>query len=218
MEEQESRNVKSKARYIFAFIIGTALFALGFMIVYSISYFEYQRVSNLQDNLAYIIFEDKIGYSFFNEGICANVSLKKISDDLGFQGVIINDLENKFGKNDERVLDRKKFYSLVLLEHFEFVKLLNEKCNSNVSTILFFYSNIPDESTKSEDVGRLLDVIGSKNPGKIMIYSFDVNLNSELIKKIKEKYNITDSPIIVINEKNKITNPQSTMEIEKLLK
>jgi len=218
MEEVEPRKVKSRARYIFAFLIGTILFAFGFMIVYSISYFEYQRVSNLQSNTAYNIFEDKLSYSFFNESICTNISLEKISNDLGFQGAVINDLENKFGKNDERVLDRKKFYSIVLLEHFEFVKLLNEKCNSNISTILFFYSNIPSESERSGGVGRLLDIIGSKNPGKIMVYSFDVNLNSDMIKKIKEKYNITGSPIVVINEKNKVVNPQGIREIEKWLK
>jgi hypothetical protein len=188
------------------------------MIVYSISYFEYQRISNLQSNTAYTIFEDKLDYSFFNENICANISLEKISKDLGFQGIIINDLENKFGKNDEKVLNRKKFYSIILLEHFEFVKLINEKCSSNISTILFFYSNIPGESGKSEDVGKLLDAVGSKNSGKLMIYSFDINLNSELIKKLKEKYNITDSPAIVINEQNKIINPQTAAEIEKWLK
>ena len=97
------RKIVSPLRYLLAFIIGTLIFIAGFIFVYSISYFEYQRISNIQGDLAYDIFKDKTEYSLFGKDICSDESYRKISQDLGFQGRIIDDLEKKFGKNDERV-------------------------------------------------------------------------------------------------------------------
>ena len=50
------------------------------------------------------------------------------------------------------------------------------------------------------------------------IYSFDVDLSSDIIQKLKQKYGITESPIIVINEKKKMTVPDNIDEIEVYLK
>ena len=50
-----------------------------------------------------------------------------------------------------------------------------------------------------------------------MIYSFDIDLASELVDKLKKKYNITNSPVIVINEKTMIEMPVNINEIEKYL-
>ena len=72
----EDRKIQSRKRYLLAFLIGTVLFILIFFLSYSLSYFEYQRVSNLQESIAYSIFEDKLDYSFFNKQICSNESFK----------------------------------------------------------------------------------------------------------------------------------------------
>jgi len=212
----EDRKIQSRKRYLLAFLIGTVLFILIFFLSYSLSYFEYQRISNLQESITYTIFEDKLDYSLFNKQICSNESFKKISEDLGFQGKIIDDLEKRLGKKDEKVLFRKKFYTLIELEHFEFVKILNENCDSKIHTILFFYSNEKKDIKKSEDVGDLLDVIHNRNDN-LVIYSFDINLESDLINKLKDKYEITKSPTIMIDENIKLLDLQNINEIEKYL-
>ena len=180
----EGRGFVSKRRYLASFIIATVLFILIVLVSYSFSYVELRRVSNLQEEVAYEIFDDKLDYTLFGKDVCFQESFEKISNDLNFQGRIIDDLENKFGKNDEGVLFRKKFYTLVELEHFEFIKLLNDRCDLGMSTILFFYSNDNTDLGRSEEVGRLLDSVHSRNSDSLMIYSFDVNLNSDLIEKL----------------------------------
>jgi hypothetical protein len=213
----ENRAVQSKRRYVFALLIGTAVFVLVFLLSYYISYLEFQRVSTLQAQTAYEIFEDKLNYILFNENICSEKVFQEISTDLGFQGRIIDDLENKLGKNNENVLLRKKFYTLVELEHLEFINLLNEKCDFNINTILFFYSNEKSDLGKSEELGRLLGTVYARNQENLMIYSFDINLNSKLIENLRNLYEIDRSSVIIINQETKLVNPQDLFEIENYL-
>ena len=213
----EKREIQSGKRYFLSFLIGTLIFLAVFGAVYSISYFEYQRISQSNQELSYSIFKDKLYISFFNKSTCPLYSFDKISEDLRFQGSIINILEKKFGKKDERVLFRKKFYTLVELEHFEFVKQINQGCNKKIPTILFFYSNEKSDSTESEDAGKLLDTVSNKNPN-ILIYSFDVNLDDDLISSLKVKYNVSYAPTILINEQKKLTGLPSIEQIEQYLK
>jgi len=210
------RKIKSGRRYFFAFIIGTAIFLLIFLVSYSVSFFEFNRVANMQNDLAYEIFQDKLYYSFFNQGVCDSSSLKDISESLNFQRGIIDNLEKRFGKTNSVVLSRKKFYTLVELEHFEFIQTLNSDCNFDIPIILFFYSNNENLIDESESMGRLLDATSINNEN-LIIYSFDFDLNSSLIEMLKEKYNIKEPLTIVINGKTNIIRPSRINEIEKYL-
>ena len=213
----EKREFQSKKRYVISFLVGTFIFLFVFILSYSLSYLEFQRVSSLQYDLAYDIFSHKLDYLLFDLGICREESLDQVSRDLNFQGRIIDDLEKKLGKNNENVLARKKFYTLIELEHFEFVKFLNKECGSNILTVLFFYSNEDKDLENSEKIGRLLSTVYNRNEN-LMIYSFDINLESDLITNLKNKFNITDSPSVIINENVKLFNPQNIGEIEIYLK
>ena len=207
------RKIQDKKRYILAFIIGTAIFLFGFFITYSVSYFQYQRISNFQDETSYQIFKDKLRYSLFNQDLCNTDSMNQISGALRFQGAIIDDLEKRLGKNNKEVLFRKRFYTLVELEHFDFINKLNQECNKEISTLLFFYSNKKSDIGNSEDAGRMLDTTYLRNKN-LMIYSFDINLESDLIADLREEYSIQESPTIIINGVTKIVNPQYISEIE----
>lgn len=209
----KERGFQSGKRYIVSFLIGTVVFILVFALTYSLSYLEFRRVSDLQVDISYEIFKDKLDYSLFNEPICTNESFERVSRNLGFQGRIIDDLERKLGKQNEKVLFRKKFYTLIELEHFDFINLLNEKCDRNVQTILFFYSNEGSNTKDSEDAGKLLSVVHSKTEN-LMIYSFDINLDSDLIEKLKEKYDVERSPTMIINGEFRVENPQNLLDVE----
>ncbi len=210
------RKVQSRKRYFLAFVMGTIAFLLVFALTYGLSYLEYQRISTSQQQTSYAIFEDKLGYTLFEQEVCSEEYFKQISEKLGFQGRIIDDLERKFGKNDKRVLFRKKFYTLVELEHFEFVKIMNKECGFDIQTILFFYSNKPQDIEESERFGEYLSTIYRRNP-TLLIYSFDVNLDSTLMEKLKEKYNIVESLTALINEAYKVTEIQNIEDVEKYL-
>lgn len=212
-----NRKLQSKSRYIKAFVFATLVFILGFAMSYGVSYIELSRINSLQQSISYDIFSDKLDYSLFGEDICSIESYNEISKDLGIQGKIIDDLENRFGKEDKSVLFRKEFYTLALIEHFEFVKERNLMCEDFVNTILFFYSNEEEDLQDSEEIGRLLEIIHSKNE-KLVIYSFDINLRSKLMKNILNKYGIDKEGILIINNNQFIENPRNLTEIESNLK
>jgi len=129
---------------------------------------------------------------------------------------LIDDLERKLGKQNEDVLLRKQFYALTELEHLEFIKEFNQKCNGNINTILFFYSNNASELEASEEAGRVLGVVSNRNED-LIIYSFDVDLASDLVDKLEDRHDITKTPVIVINEQTKIS-VNNILEIERQLK
>jgi hypothetical protein len=204
----EIRKVQSKKRYVVSVLIGTFVFVMIILLSSYISQLQFKRVSNVQEDMAYGIFEDKLDYSLFDLGICSQESFNDISKALGIQGRIIDDLEKKLGKNHEGVLFRKKFYTLIELEHFEFVKLLNKECDIGMNTVFFFYSNDKKYLDESEKLGRLLDAFYTRNKN-LIIYSFDINLNSELIEKLKKKYSIEQPNTIVLNEDVVLHNPKT---------
>lgn len=212
-----SRPVQSRKRYLISFIIGTAVFILIFLLANYIAYLEFQRVSTLQGKTAYGIFESKLDYTFFNNDICSQSSIIDISQQLGFQGAIIDDLEKKLGKHNSQVLFQKKFYTLVELEHLDFILNYNENCNFSFNTIMFFYSNEAGKSEGSEHVGRLLDSLYRKYPENVRIYSFDVNLNSDVTDKLKVKYAIDEVPTLIINQENSLFYPKNINELETYL-
>ncbi len=212
-----SRPVQSKKRYVASFLIGTGVFILIFLLANYLAYLEFQRISTLQGKTAYGIFESKLDYTFFTEDVCSNEALTDISQQLGFQGAIIDDLETKMGKHNKQVLFQKKFYTLVELEHLDFMTNYIANCESRLNTIMFFYSNRMPEAEDSDEVGRLLDALYQKYPENIRTYSFVVNLDSKIIDKLKVKYNITSAPTLIINQEDTLFDPQNINEIETYL-
>src|SRR3989344_2033064 len=204
---EQKRKIQSKTRYLAALLIGTFVFILVFFITLGISYLEFQRFSNLQFDTSYKIFEQEV---------CSEELPLEFTNNLAFQGGLIDELERKLGKRDSSVIERKKFYTLVEVEHLEFIRIMKEKCNRNIKTILFFYSNEPDYIDRSEEVGKTLNAILSQDDN-LIVYSFDTNLDSTLIKKLREKYGVEEPITIIINEKSILKDDLSYLTIKNSL-
>lgn len=214
---KKGRKVKefqSKKRYLASFVIGTLLFLLIIGLSYSIAIYQYTKVSDVQGSTAYSLLEKKISYTFFDDDICSVKRFEEISTSLGEQGKVLEDLENKFGRNNVQVLERKRFYSVLLLEHLDYTQTYNEQCQDYKDSLLFFYSNVGNLDA-SEKAGRVLDSVNSEND--VFIYSFDLDLDSIIIQELKEKYDIESSPTIVINGEEKLMWPFSKEKIEDFL-
>lgn len=209
------RKFQKKSVYLYSIIIGTLIFIIGFLLANQI--IVQKNLSFLKENIdnSYNIFEESLGVELFDNNLCNESFLNKISNELNLQREVIGNLERNLGKLDERTLLQKKVYTLAELEHLNMVLKRSSWCSTNSDVALFFYSNSDEKIDDSERVGGMMEVFNENRPF-VYVYSFDSDLDSNSIKLLLKKYNITYSPSVVINNQ-KIENPQNIDELYRAL-
>lgn len=209
-----ARKKTSINRVIFSLILALLAFSTIFMISYYVSYSEYQRISKEQISVLYTILNFDIKNSLLAHS-CQNIASENLASEMDHMGSIINLLEQRFGKQDSRVLEQKKLYSSLEAEHFIYVRDYNLECAKNISTILFFYSNEETYSNSADRIGYILSSLKNKKGDVVMIYSFDYDIDAEAVNLLKNKYSVDKPNTIVVNEREKISDLKSIDEIEK---
>ncbi len=100
-----------------------------------------------------------------------------------------------FRRKDFDYLKRK--YFLLELKFFSLVKELNSECGKPYLPVLFFYE-IGDKASISQ--GFILQDVGKGFGDELVVLSLDKDYEDEpLIRLIKEYYNVTKAPTIIIN-------------------
>jgi len=94
-----------------------------------------------------------------------------------------------------------------------YLKMKNE-CNSNISTILYFFSINSDECIQQ---GYVLDSLYNKYSENLFIFPIDADFDLGIIKILKERYNVTQTPTIIVNEKIKFVGLTPKDKIEPVL-
>jgi len=184
-----------KFKLLIAFIIGNILFLGGFMASSWIILSESQRNLALQQEIhEQITFMDSQ-----TEFYCANYN-PGVSIELNEAGSFLTLLEKKLGKNSPEIISQKENYSLLELKHFYSIKSYMQKCDKALTTILFFYSNQEDFIDDAETKGFIISKLKELYPETVMVYSFDYDLNSDVIRNLKSLYNIQKPNTIIINE------------------
>lgn len=188
-------------RYLWAFIIATALFIIIFSVAYSVSYFNYQDIAGQNNIIDEYISEID---SMSNVSVCSSNLLFDASERLDVVGNRLSVLERRFGKTDYRVLEQKRLYTDLELRHFDLVKRLDNLCNYSFITALFFYSNSGPYADESDSVGYMVSTFKAEDKERIMVYSLDVGLGYEVIGNLTEKYSIDKIPVVLIDERDKV--------------
>jgi hypothetical protein len=185
-------------RYILAFIIASTAFVVFFAFAHGISYLTYQSLDWHTDLIA-----SSVGQF---EGVLANFQCDPslhvaASSRFDLVASKLSLLEERFGKNDPRLIGVKMNYSGLEYRHFLITERFNKECDSaNFTSIFFFYSNRNNGlQAQSERLGFILTTLQRTHPETIIIYSFDSDLDSPLIKNLKQQYKIDEVPVIVVN-------------------
>ena len=201
-------------RLLMAFVLASIFFLLIFSVVYGASYLNYMSVKGQTNVIQGYLKEMSV---FVNNSVCSTSFVYEASVRLDDAGARIGLLEIRIGKDDARVLEQKKIYSEIEIKHFEIVKFLRDECNMDYLPVLFFYSNSDEFKDASESMGYILGAFKNEYKNKVMIYSFDVDLDSDSIGLLKEEYNVTKVPAAVVNEKH-LVYPMNIRELEAYLK
>lgn len=203
-------------RLILAFLAATFLFLIGVLIGYLIRMNLTGSAIKEQDILKNDIVDLETISLMQVSYPCNSLVLYKSSEKLDAIGEMINVLETKKGKDDPDVLELKKVYSILEFRHYMLVKTRNEKCNSNFSTILYFYSNEKNCKDNTDKVSFILSYL-KKKYSDFNVYSFDLNLDSDIISILKKEYNLKGCSQIVLNDKKINQTIDNSSVIESLI-
>jgi len=150
------------------------------------------------------IFEVSFSTEFLNEDICSREFEEKFNEAFYFHIRKISDLEKALGKDDWRVLTQKKIYSLAQINHYLVFKKQIENCGLNKKILFFFYNNSKEKLRESEVIGELITSIIIENKN-LQVYSIDGDLDIDIIKKLIKKFEINQTPSIILEGKKPIS-------------
>jgi hypothetical protein len=193
-------------------LIATIIFSAGFLLSHSISYYKYQSINLAQERIKYELLSIDLERELLTS-TCLEFNTGTITEELVNMGSVMGILEERFGKTDEKVLEQKKIYTLLELKHFQLATEYSEICDKKVNTILFFYSNDKSFESDAERKGLILSNLKKQKEG-ILVYSFDYDLDMNIIKLLKQKYNVTKPNTLVINEEIILESVTNINEID----
>lgn len=172
-------------------------------------YLDEKRVEKLDYDLlnASLEFDNmivsQIFYEKFNSSNCTK-QRNFINDNFKDLKLIGNDLNN-FGqlfleKNKDLPLIKQRDYFLKQLSLYGFWYNYNKVCgNETIVPIIYFFNS---KTVKLDKQALILEQFSRNHENKSIIFSFDINYKDEpLLETIKQNYNVTFSPFIIIGNK-----------------
>ncbi|MCD6367659.1 MAG: hypothetical protein J7L45_01080 [Candidatus Aenigmarchaeota archaeon] len=116
------------------------------------------------------------------------------------------------------LITQKKRYALLQLQFwFNSIKL-RDKCHFNYSTVVYLYSHYNKSlSTEQKIEGTLLYQLKEKYGPKMMLIPLPADLGIVSIDAVKDQYNITQLPAIIVDEKYVFQGLTNKSQIEEVL-
>jgi glutaredoxin-related protein len=192
---------KFKLKIVAALSVTLVIFLVGMMVGDIIANLRLGESSRLAKEIRLHTLEAELHTKLVEEHLCKTdvFELTKERSELGRK---LDFLEKNLGKKNKDVLELKREYTVLMVNQWLLLEEFKRRCNqTNVNIILFFYSNNETYSKFCEAQGFVLDSLYLQHPKEIVIYSFDIDLDSEIIRTLKEIYNIKTLPSLVIEGK-----------------
>ncbi|MBS3135008.1 hypothetical protein J4406_01380 [Candidatus Woesearchaeota archaeon] len=182
-------------------IIAVLIFSLGLFVGYGLDILRVKDVStSLKDveleTLNYITSQEFV--EVFGGDNCELLSsrMSLLSPQIFEIGQTLVKFEEKnIFSGDEYKYLKGKYFLLEIRAYVLFTRLKNE-CSRDYDLILYFYDQHDEDSKRQGEVLDKLVEIDKAN-----VFSFDRNF--EIINFLTDKYEIKESPTIIVNEKKK---------------
>jgi hypothetical protein len=143
----------------------------------------------------------------------------KFGDKIFQEALEIQKYEEANRINNEIIFQHKRFDLLRALFWINSITIKQE-CNSTYHNVVYFYKyNNPSLEQESKQIffSNLLKEIKEEEGNKVMLIPIAADNDLPSINLLVEKYEINELPMILIDEKIKITDVESIEDIEKYL-
>lgn len=202
-------------KYILVLLITIILFITAFLLSRQFSGRKIAQLESIQDTVATDILSSELRFALLERSSCEYFvgDSALLSEELGTFGRRLAFMEEQLGTENKDVRQLKKFYSLLQIKDYLLTLNLGEKCDIDLNTALYFYSDDCDDCKRQ---GYILTSLRETYPG-LRIYSFDYSLDTPALNTLVSVYGVTDElPVLVINEKV-YTGFKTVEEIEEIL-
>ena len=202
IKSKESVLKRSLDKYLVAFSLATLFFIVGILIGSAVTSSKMKSITNMEEDIKLELLDFELQSALAEYNPCGTYFIYSLGEKLDDLGSRIIMLESQLGKTDKRVLELKRPYTLLQIQHYLSIKKRVEKCNEEYIIILFFYSNKPEYIGDSEKQGYVLGYFSDKyGYDKIKVYSIDGDLDLGIVNILKEMYGIETFPSSVVNDK-----------------
>jgi len=139
----------------------------------------------------------------------------KFADKIFEEALVIQKYEDANRINQEIIFQHKRYDLLRTLFWINSMRI-KEKCNSDYHNVVYFYQyNNPsiEQKSKQKFFSNLLCEIKQEKGNKIMLIPMAADNNVSSINLLLDKYGISELPVILIDEKIKITELDSMEDV-----
>ncbi len=143
----------------------------------------------------------------------------KFGDKIFEEALLIQRYEDANRLSEEITSQHKRFDLLRTIFWINSIKI-KQKCNPSYHTVVYLYKyNNPslEEASKQRFFSNLLRDIKESNGGKMMLIPIAADNDIPSMNLLLKKYNITELPVILIDENIKIIDVKDRDDIEKYL-
>ena len=186
------------SKVLAAFALACLIFILGVYLGTLITQEKVSEITNLEQETRLELESLSLEERLLEDYPCKDPEF--LTGKLNELGTKLTYLESQYDKNDPRILELKKPYTLLEIRHYLALKNMAEKCDYNSTLVLFFYSNSNEKIDESAKQGFVLEYLRKKYEN-VKIYSFDADLDMDIIRTLKDINEITILPSTVIDGK-----------------
>ncbi len=196
MSKEQTPNYK---KYLIVLLLTIAIFVFGLLLGSYTSTHKLQDVRSLQDDLRTQTLDIETQYSLATEDPCAFAAAAPLTTELYELSTRLDFMENLLGPRDSRVLSLKKYYSILELRHWLFLKRLSDECGTDAVLVLYFYSNEAEACPSCEEQGFLLTWLRKNHPN-VHVFSLEKDLAVGSVQAVQQRYGVTGTPFLVIGD------------------
>jgi hypothetical protein len=215
--------VNSKNAFWQALIVTIFVFVAGLVLGFYIELSNVDKSDSLIRSSEVDFLDQQIKFSILNSGINFNCENSKkdifdFADQVYVDAVKFEeeDAQSKFTEEQRDILHKR--YDLLRVNLWIESLKLRENCNGSFHTILYFFDySSPDVDIRSEQriMSLVLLDLKYKYPNDILLLPIAANMDLDSIDMIKENYNVSRSPTLIIDESLVIDSLITADELEK---
>lgn len=219
----EIKMTSQKYNFLYALIITIIVFNLGILMGYMLESSRINEISDWYSQSERDLLDQKVQERIFEtvELDCNNLVEENIKfADRIYENALKIDKYEKANRIGDEIIQLHKRYDLLRTLLWMNSIRIKEMCNSDYSNIVYLYKyNKPtiEQEAKQRFFSKLLMELKGKYGSKIILIPIAADNDLPSIDLLIKKYEIKELPVLLVNEKIKITELDSMEDIEKYL-